>query len=123
MPAFQVEGRTDEILSLQGSDGVQVQLLPLALETVVEETPGLRRFQLIQTGLRTLTLRLEVQPGVDEAVVWSAAEARLMFFLTARGLGGLNLERSQEAPRPNAHGGKLRHVYSELRARARVAHV
>jgi phenylacetate-CoA ligase len=123
MPAFQVEGRTDEILSFQGSDGVQVQLLPLALETVVEETPGLRRFQLIQTGLRTLTLRLEVQLGVDEAVVWLAAEARLMSFLTARGLGDLNLERSQEAPRPNAHGGKLRHVYSELRARAGVAHV
>jgi hypothetical protein len=97
-------------------------LLPLALETVVEETPGLRRFQLIQTGPRTLTLRLEAQPGVGEAVVWSTAEVRLMSFLTARGLGGLDLERSPEAPRPNVHGGKLRHVYSEFRARTLVAH-
>ena len=99
-----------------------MKLLPLALETVVEETPGLRRFQLIQTGPRTLTLRLEVQPGGDEAVVWSAAEAGLTSFLTARGLGGLNLERSPESPRPNARGGKLRHVYSELRVRTPVAY-
>src|ERR1051326_5938699 len=68
-PHFRVEGRTDEILSVQAADGTQVKLLPLALETVVEETPGLRRFQLIQTGPRTPSLRLEAEPNVDAAMV------------------------------------------------------
>jgi phenylacetate-coenzyme A ligase PaaK-like adenylate-forming protein len=117
-PHFRVEGRTDEILSVSAADGTQVKLLPLALETVVEETPGLRRFQLIQTGPRTLSLRLEAEPNAEAATVWSAAEAQLRRYLAERGLVDVAIERSSQLPRPNARGGKLRHVWSELSARS-----
>jgi phenylacetate-coenzyme A ligase PaaK-like adenylate-forming protein len=103
---------------VQAADGTQVKLLPLALETVVEETPGLRRFQLIQTGPRALSLRLETEPHADAAMVWSAAEAQLRQYLAERGLVDIAIEHSSEAPRPNARGGKLRHVWSELSARS-----
>lgn len=116
-PHFRVEGRTDEILTFPGSDGGQVKLLPLALETVVEETPGLRRFQLVQTGPRTLELRMEPQPDAAASNVWSAAEAHLRHYLRERGVGDVAIERSPEAPRQNAHGGKLRHVWRDDSAR------
>jgi phenylacetate-coenzyme A ligase PaaK-like adenylate-forming protein len=120
-PHFRVEGRTDEILSVPAADGTQIKLLPLALETVLEETPGLRRFQLIQTAPRRLSLRLEAEPSAEAATVWSAAEAQLRRYLAERGLVDIAIEHSAQAPRPNARGGKLRHVWSELSARSPVA--
>lgn len=45
-PVVQVEGRTDDILKCSAPDGHLVQILPLAIKTIVEETSGVRRFQL-----------------------------------------------------------------------------
>jgi phenylacetate-coenzyme A ligase PaaK-like adenylate-forming protein len=121
LPSFRVEGRADEILSFTNAEGTEVKLLPLALETILEETPCLRRFQLIQTGVRTLLLRLEAEPGAEMASVWAAAEGHLRGYLEERGLAPITIERSSDQPRPNARGGKLRHVWSELTSRTAVA--
>ena len=120
-PHFRVEGRTDEILTFPGQNGRKIKLLPLALESIIEETPGLQRFQLIQTGPRTLLLRLDVQPGASSDHVSSAAEAHLQKFLQERGVEGVAIEHSSEPPRPNARGGKLRHVWREFAANTAVA--
>jgi phenylacetate-CoA ligase len=120
-PTFRVEGRTDEILVFPKMGGTEVKLLPLALETVVEETPGLRRFQLIQTGPRTLLLRLEAESGADASSVWAAAEAHLQGYLEDQGLVQIGIDRSSDSPRPNASGGKLRHVWSEIGAASPAA--
>jgi phenylacetate-coenzyme A ligase PaaK-like adenylate-forming protein len=114
LPAFRVEGRTDDILSFSVPGAASVKLLPLALETVVESTPGLQRFQLIQTGPRALRLRVEERPGADAAVVWSTAERNLRTYLAGRRLIDVDIVRASEAPRPNARGGKLRHVWVEF---------
>ena len=119
-PHFRVEGRTDEILSFPRDDGSEVNLLPLALETVVEETPGLRRFQLVQTGPRALVLRMEPQPGAVDSNVWLTAEAHLQSYLHERGLHDITIVRSPDAPRQNARGGKLRHVWRDFNARTPV---
>ena len=37
--------RTDEILRVRSSGGGEAVLLPMAIATVVEETPGVRRYQ------------------------------------------------------------------------------
>ena len=113
--------RTDEILSFANEEGIEVKLLPLALETILEETPDLRRFQLIQTGVRVLSLRLDAEPGADMSSVWATAEGHLRRYLEERGLAQIAFERSSDPPRPNPGGGKLRHVWSELGARAAVA--
>src|SRR5688572_20945102 len=49
LPTIRVEGRTDEILRVPRTGGVEVVLLPMAVATVVEETPGVRRYQVLQT--------------------------------------------------------------------------
>ncbi|MBI2858574.1 MAG: phenylacetate--CoA ligase family protein, partial [Chloroflexi bacterium] len=67
LPVVQVEGRRDDVLSFQGEDGVPVRLMPLALGTIAEETPGVKRVQLIQTGPATLRVRFEAD---DADSVW-----------------------------------------------------
>jgi phenylacetate-CoA ligase len=37
----------------------------MAIATVVEETAGVRRYQVVQTANDTLTVRLENNPGTD----------------------------------------------------------
>ena len=122
-PYFRVEGRTDEILSFPGQPGHDVRLLPLALESIIEETPGLRRFQLVQTGARTLSLRVEAESGAETASVWAAAEAHLRSYLEDQGVVEIGIERSSEPPRPNVRGGKLRHVLRQFTAPSPVAAV
>ena len=112
LPAVAVEGRTNDILTFQSPDGHAVRILPLALATVVEETPGVHRFQAIGVGPRTLTVRLEAQAGADPDEVWTAVEERLTDFLTAHGAPGAAVERAHEPPTVDARSGKFRQVWS-----------
>lgn len=113
LPAIHVEGRRDELLRMQASSGAWIPLLPLALGTVIEETPGVRRFQVIQTGPETLTVRLEAVTAGQEDAVWQVVEARLHTYLTAQGLATVMIEHAIEPPLRDPHSGKFRHVWSE----------
>ncbi|MGE5292730.1 MAG: phenylacetate--CoA ligase family protein [Micromonosporaceae bacterium] len=112
LPVVKVEGRTDEVLSFESPDGRAVRVLPLALGAVVEETPGVRRFQAIRTGPTTLTVRLEMWPGAEPAEVWKAVDQRLGEFLAAQGTETVSIEHAQEVPAADARSGKFRQVWS-----------
>jgi phenylacetate-coenzyme A ligase PaaK-like adenylate-forming protein len=113
-PTVTVEGRTNDVLRLPGTDGGVVTVLPLAVETVVEQTAGVHRFQLLQTGPGTLRLRLEAAPGADVAAVREAVRAALVAFLAGQGAPGVVVEHDPEPPRAETRSGKLRHVWSTL---------
>lgn len=114
LPAVHVEGRTDDVLTFDGPDGERVRVLPLAVGSVVEETPGVQRFQLVQTAPARLTLRLDVAPDADRERVWSDAESRLADFLRTQGAGVVGIDRDPRAPSPDPRSGKLRQVSSAL---------
>lgn len=114
LPAIHVEGRRDELLRMQASSGASIPVLPLALGTVIEETPGVRRFQVIQTGPETLTVRLEAVTADEEDIVWKAVEARLHSYLAVQGLATVSIQRTGEPPRRDPRSGKFRHVWSDL---------
>lgn len=109
LPVVRVEGRTNDVLSIQTA-GRSVTVLPLALATVVEETPGVRRFQVVQTGPRTLSLRLEMSPGAEPARVWRAVDERLDAFFVTQGAGHVVVEHEQREPQLSPRSGKLRQV-------------
>lgn len=113
LPAIRVEGRTDEILAIRLPGGDTVHVLPLAIGAVVEETPGVESFQLIQTGPAELTVRLAAAAEVDR--VWGAVQERLRAYLAAQGTPGVGLRRAAEGPARNPRGGKFRQVWSEFR--------
>ena len=112
LPAVTVEGRTNDVLTFESPEGRAVRILPLALATVVEETPGVHRFQAIGAGPKTLTVRLEAKAGADPDEVWTAVEERLTDFLTAHGATGTAVERAHEPPTNDARSGKFRQVWS-----------
>jgi phenylacetate-coenzyme A ligase PaaK-like adenylate-forming protein len=109
LPTVQIEGRTDEILRLEGPAGT-VALLPMALGTIVEETPGVHRFQVLQTGPAALAVRLEVVPGRDRQRVEAAVLDRLRIHLAGQGLPDVALAVDPAPIRLQPAGGKLRHV-------------
>lgn len=118
LPAIRVEGRKADILYLRTPSGNNVAVLPLALGTVIEETRGIRRAQVIQTGPATLTLRLELTedaatPAPED--VWEQVEQRLRRFLAAQGIPSVVIIRAPEVPQGNPISGKFRQVWSEVR--------
>ncbi len=98
LPAVKVEGRTDETLPFESRDGRMVAVLPLALGAVIEETPGVRRFQAIRIGPRRLSVRLEIWPDAESAEVWKAVRDRLNQFLSAHGAETVSIEHARESP-------------------------
>ena len=108
LPTVTVEGRTDEILRVPGSDGGEVVLLPLAISEVVEETSGVHSYQIVQTAPASLSVRLAVDGDPQE--VWRRVHGRLSEFLRHRGAGKVSVELADEPPAVNQRNGKLRHV-------------
>lgn len=113
LPVIRVEGRGDEILSLETPDGGERPLLPLVLATVVEETPGVGSYQVIRRGPRRLCLRIDEAPGAGRLDVCDEVARRLREYLSRQGLPTVTVEVTDERPRRNPEGGKLRQVLSE----------
>ncbi|MGJ6125492.1 phenylacetate--CoA ligase family protein [Mycolicibacterium sp. Y3] len=116
-PSIDVVGRTDDILTFPTPQGHEVQILPLAIATVAEETPGVAGCQLIQRTPLSLTVRLRVKDGDDQEVVWAELRNRLAAFLSAHGATTITIEKADELPAPHPLSGKFRQVYSELTPR------
>lgn len=110
-PVVRVEGRAGDIVSFSTPDGRPVTVLPLALGTVIEETPGVRRFQAIRTGPESLTVRLELRPGAAPSEVRRAVGERLGGFFAVQGAGPVAIDYADELPRPDP-SGKFRQVWS-----------
>ena len=110
LPAIRVVGRCDDVLHLTGSDGSAVSILPLAIASVVEQTPAVHRSQLIQTGPAAIRLRLESKPGADVERMWLDVTTNLHGYLAAQGLGNVSVVRAGEPPVQSAMSGKFRQV-------------
>ncbi len=115
LPAMSVEGRAGDILAFDTADGGVVRVLPLALGTVIEEVPGVRRFQAIRTGPCALSVRLETSPGADGAEVWRTVDDRLQNFLASQGATSIAVEHSSQPPTVDPRSGKFRQVWSQPR--------
>jgi len=118
LPAIRVVGRRDDVLRLRAADGRSVKILPLAVGSVLDETPGLLRSQLVQTGAATLRLRLELRAGADREQVRRAAAARLGAYLAEQGLAEVEIVPASEPPEQSARLGKFRQVIAVPRAGA-----
>ena len=112
-----VEGRTDEILRVPRTGGDEAVLLPMAVATVVEETRGVRRYQVLQTAADALTVRLDHDPGTDRADVWQRVRAALADLLQAHDAVDVRLQLAAESPQVNPRSGQTRHVLQSLPVR------
>ncbi len=110
LPAIRVEGRRDDVLRLRAPGGATVDILPLAVGSVIDETPGVYRSQLIQSGPGSLTLRLESRPGSQPDQVWNQVCTALAQYLAEQGLPDVEIVRDTLPPQHNIASGKFRQV-------------
>ena len=110
LPAIEVEGRRDDVLSMRAPDGKVVRLLPLALTTIVEEAAHVHRFQLVQTAPDRLMLRLEPCPDDVRHAVGHSATAAVRNYLTQQSLHNVHVGLDRRVPLIDRRSGKLREV-------------
>jgi phenylacetate-coenzyme A ligase PaaK-like adenylate-forming protein len=113
LPVVKVEGRTDEILRFQSSSGGLIPVLPLALWSVLKETPGVLRFQAIQTSPRDLKIRLEAKHTEEDEIVWKRVYLSACDYLQKQGLDNVKIVRAEEPPMRDPKSGKFRNVWME----------
>jgi hypothetical protein len=97
------------VLRLAAEDGRTVSVPPLALVPLLE-APGVRRAQLVQTGVRGVRLRVEPDVDADPDQVRRIVAARLRSYLDGQGLGGVDVGQSDEPPAPDPRSGKFHQV-------------
>ena len=107
LPSIRVEGRSDEILRFTGPRGETVSIIPMALWSVIEDTPGVYRFQAIQIARQRLEVRLQAKTSDRAAVTWETVKQRVQAFLVAQGLANVSVERAANPPAPARLGRPL----------------
>jgi phenylacetate-coenzyme A ligase PaaK-like adenylate-forming protein len=106
---IEVEGRADDTVRLAGEAGRPVTLLPLALETVVEEGARTTHFQLLCHADAVIEVRFQaVEP--DAAAAFKRVRPVLLGFLSGHGVIGARVRHGHEAPMLRSGSGKLRRV-------------
>jgi phenylacetate-coenzyme A ligase PaaK-like adenylate-forming protein len=109
-PAIRVQGRSSDVLTFPAADGRGVVTVPpLALGTVVDRTPGVELFQIVQTAPTRLSVRLRPDESADADRVRAAVRAGIGALLTGLGLAHVSVESAQEPPEQTT-GGKYRTV-------------
>jgi phenylacetate-coenzyme A ligase PaaK-like adenylate-forming protein len=109
-PALRVEGRRDDVLVLTAANGTRVELLPLALTTVIEEHADAHRFQIIQAGPDALEIRLEVARGTSPEPLQRKVERALRAYLDAQRLPAVALHFERGPLERSGRSGKLQRV-------------
>ena len=113
LPSITVEGRNDDILCFVDMEKHSIPIMPMALWSVIKDTPGVYRFQAIQTAPERLKVRLQTKISGEEEKVWDLMKQRVQSFLENHGLQNVEIVLAPEAPAPNPINGKFRHIWSE----------
>ncbi|MCX2934602.1 phenylacetate--CoA ligase family protein [Mycobacterium sp. CVI_P3] len=111
-PVLEIRGRQGEVLWFTDADGRQVPLFPLALTTVVEGVPGVRRCQIIRIGPSTVEIRFDVLADADRETTWPLIRAALLRFFASQAIPGVAIEQGAQPPRRHQRSGKFRHVWT-----------
>jgi phenylacetate-coenzyme A ligase PaaK-like adenylate-forming protein len=104
-PSVQVEGRCDDSLRLPGRRGGEVVVVPLALETVLEERAGAHEFQIVQRPDGTLSVRL----GAQERSLSHRVRSALRRYFELCEIGTVDIQIARGEPTRDG-SGKLRRV-------------
>ena len=110
LPAMEVEGRHDDVLSMVAPDGRIVRLLPLALTTVVEDAAPVSRFQIVQTAPDRMIVRLDCRDAADRQRIWHAVQTALNGYLVLQSLPNVRVGLDARRPLADRRSGKLREV-------------
>lgn len=111
LPTVHVQGRSGDLLRFPARQtNEDVLILPLAFETVIEETPGVHRFQAIQGAKDLVRFKLETEAGSEREHVWESLARNVNAFLDENGASAVQLELLDELPSQNPRTGKFKTI-------------
>ena len=110
LPTFEIDGRIDEPLEMDGRDGRPVTLLPMALGTVLEEEAAVFDFQLSQQDGHTLALRLGGQRGSAARAAFARCRKALQDYGLHQGTVPLRVVLQAGEPLALGRSGKVQRV-------------
>jgi phenylacetate-coenzyme A ligase PaaK-like adenylate-forming protein len=109
-PAISVDGRCGDTLMMPLAHGGLGSVVPLALETVLEERAHVHDFQVVQTAPSALEVRL----GGDQAATATAVRRALRAYFRAMGFADVTLAIGGQPPCRDRVSGKLRRVVRHI---------
>ena len=113
LPAIRVQGRCGDVVRLRAASGRLVELLPLAIETAIEEA-GVDMFQVAQVGPHSLRVRLPGSPdGPPGRATERGALAALATLLRRHGVEDADLALDAQPPAPLLPSGKRKTIVVE----------
>jgi len=112
LPVIEVQGRSDDTLAVTPPGGCTVQVLPLALSTVLEEEAGLFDFQVSQQGPCELRLTTSMR-GKDAAGALRRASSLLNAFLGRQGAPGVRVRCRSGVKVHPGRSGKVKRILAQ----------
>ena len=103
----EVEGRTDDILEFEGD----IRIAPMSLYKILEEVPGMSRFQLVQKAPDKVELRLIAD---DKKISFEYAKKALSDYFAEKGVKNMQIIMSDDEPRADKVSGKFKHVCKDF---------
>ena len=122
LPALRVEGRCDDTICLERSDGRLERVVPLALCTAIEERVGVYRFQLVEEAANQLVLRIDPCEG-NPSEVAARTEQCIRGYFAELGAQNVFVRTDPAPPQIDPVNGKLRRVCARADARGAAAAV
>lgn len=112
MPYLFVEGRYDDMLEFQSSDGI-IGISPMVL-TDPGDMDGILQFQMIQKDYSSLEVRLLCEESYDKAERFAAVKERIVEILENMEVGKVEVILSDELPKTHPVSGKLKLSIKEM---------
>ncbi len=111
-PWITIEGRTDDIIVLDGGAG-PIRIPPLAAYATLKEVHALMRFQLVVRPGNRLLLRFEPAQDVTRESAFAQAQQALLPFVQGYGVQNVTVLPSDELPMQHPKSGKYKHIICE----------
>lgn len=115
-PVIEVQGRSDDALVLPAARGGTVTLLPLMVESVIEEEAQVTQFQLLHRADGRLELRLPGQ-GTEGQAAFARCRQALQSCFERQGAAPQRLLHGMQPPQRDPGSGKLRRIIDLAPAR------
>lgn len=121
-PSVGIAGRCDDVVVLEAAGREQhdvkggaanrpcIRVLPLALETVIEEEARVHGFQLTQTAGNAMSVRLHANNAREQAAAFRRVSKVLERFLKRQGAAPVKLTLETSPPEVSPVSGKLRQI-------------
>lgn len=107
--AIRVQGRSADVLTFHTEREEEVTIAPLVFGTLMDRTPGVELFQIVQSTPTSLRVRLRPRSGSDPDVVWQTVHTELTHLLSEHGLDHVRVDHAEEPPEQSP-GGKYRTI-------------